>query len=316
MKMRILITGGFGFVGGRLGQHLQRVGHQVVLGSRTLHPKPDWLPEADIVCTEWNVPDTLERICSNVDIVVHTAGMNAQDCSSDPVAALEFNGLATARLVKAATNKGVKRFIYISTAHVYSAPLTGEINETTCLRNLHPYAATHRAGEDALFGLLENENMKGVVLRLSNAFGSPAHKDVNCWMLLVNDLCKQAVQSGKITLRSSGLQIRDFISMKEVCRVVEYIICCDLVCCQSNVFNVGSGMSQSVLDMAKLIQQRCKTILGSEIELHRPEPRVGEKLQYLKYCTDGLSEIGFNFVVDQSNEIDKLLLFCHNIFYK
>ena len=138
--MRILITGGLGLIGGRLGQHLHQAGHQVILGSRNTCNPPDWLPQAEVAETDWKVDSSLEQICNGVDVLIHAAGMNAQDCVADPVAALEFNGLATARLLASAICAGVKRFIYLSTAHVYASPLVGTINEDTCPRNLHPYA--------------------------------------------------------------------------------------------------------------------------------------------------------------------------------
>lgn len=71
----------------------------------------------------------LEQICVGVDAVMHMARMNTQDCAADPVAALDFNALATARLLRAAVRQGVKRFIYISTADVNGNPLNGVITE-------------------------------------------------------------------------------------------------------------------------------------------------------------------------------------------
>ena len=100
--MRVLVTGGFGFVGARLGVHLQRRGHEVILASRTEDRSPDWLPQAHALRIDWHDGGSLERCCRGVDAIVHASGMNAQECSSDPVAALEVNGVLTARLAAAA----------------------------------------------------------------------------------------------------------------------------------------------------------------------------------------------------------------------
>ncbi len=307
--MRILITGGHGFVGGRLGQHFHQVGHQIILGSRALTGRPDWLPHAEVAQIDWHDSRALEQICGGVDVVIQAAGMNAQDCAADPVAALEFNGLATARLLGAASRAGVKRFIYLSTAHVYASPLVGRITEDTCPRNLHPYATSHLAGENAVLSISQRGQIEGIVLRLSNAFGAPLHKDVNCWMLLVNDLCMQAVQNGKIVLRSSGLQQRDFIAMTEVCRVVEHLSCRDFDAPVPNVFNLGAGKSQSVLEMAQLIQRRCRRVLGFEPELQRPEMGADERHERLEYRTDRLAKMDINVSLDNNNEIDSLLAY-------
>jgi UDP-glucose 4-epimerase len=308
--MRILITGGFGFIGGRLAVHFEQAGHQIVLGSRNPVSSPARLTQAEVVKTDWNDGRALEQICSGVDMVLHAAGMNAQDCTADPVAALAFNGVATARLVAAAIRAGVKRLVYLSTAHVYASPLRGTITEETCPRNLNPYATSHLAGENAVFSASQQGQIQGIVLRLSNAFGAPVHKDVNCWTLLVNDLCKQAVQTRKLVLQSSGLQQRDFISMTEVCRVAEHLAVGHGASMQASILNVGAGVSQSVLEMAQLIQQRCVQILGFEPVLQRVQGEVDEQHKRLIYQVSRLAEINFNVCPDNIKEIDQLLNFC------
>lgn len=308
--MRVLITGGFGFIGGRVAQYLLQAGHQVVLGARNPGCSPAWWPQAKVVTTNWHDVHALAQICDGVDVAIQAAGMNAQGCAADPVAALEFNGLATARLVAAATRAGVKRFIYLSTAHVYASPLIGTITEDTCPRNLHPYASSHLAGENAVLSASQRGEIEGIVLRLSNAFGAPVHKDVNCWMLLVNDLCRQAVQTRKMVLHSSGLQQRDFIALAEVCRVVGHLSICASNIAMPSVFNVGSGLSQSVLEMAKLIQWRCKVVLGFEPEIQRPEAGANERHEMLVYRPERLAKIGEAPKLENNIEIDCLLEFC------
>lgn len=309
--MRVLIAGGFGFVGGRLGQHLQQVGHQIVLGSRRARKAPDWLPQADVVTTNWTDALALEQSCIGVDTVIQAAGMNAHDCAADPVGALEFNGLATGRLVAAASRAGVKRFVYLSTAHVYASPLTGRISEDACPRNLHPYATSHLAGENTVLSANQRGQIEGIVIRLSNAFGTPVNKNVNCWMLLVNDLCKQSVKTRKMVLHSSGLQQRDFISMLEVCRVMDHLVSCELVPGPFTIFNVGSGVSRSVLEIAQLVQQRCKSVLGFEPDLLRNAEEADEKNERLEYRVERLKKMGLTMGCCNNIEIDDLLRFCY-----
>lgn len=315
MTLRILITGGFGFVGGRLAVHLAQAGHQVILGSRNAINPPDWLPQAEIAQIVWADDRALEHSCDGVDVVIQAAGMNAQECAADPVSAIEFNGVATARLVRAASRVGPQRFIYLSTAHVYTSPLVGTITEETCPLNLHPYATSHLAGEHAVLSASQRGHIEGIVLRLSNAFGAPMHKDVNCWMLLVNDLCKQAVQTGRLMLKTSGLQQRDFIGMTEVCRVAEHFSVGHSESKPTGVFNVGAGMSQSVLEMAQLIQQRCLRVFGFEPLLQRVQEEVNEQHPKLTYQADKLAALGINFNgLDNKKEIDSLLHFCNSAF--
>jgi UDP-glucose 4-epimerase len=315
LTMRILITGGFGFVGGRLAAHLAQAGHQIVLGSRKAIGPPAWLLQAEVAQINWDDAAALERSCKSVDVVIQAAGMNAQDCATDPVAALAFNGVATARLVAAASRAGVKRIIYLSTAHVYASPLVGTITEETCPRNLHPYATSHLAGEHAVLSAGGHGHIQGIVLRLSNAFGAPMHKDVNCWMLLVNDLCRQAIQKRKLILYSSGQQQRDFIGMTEVCRVAERLAFGSGDVSQTGIFNIGAGVVQPVFAMAQTIQQRCLQVLGFEPELQREQDRAKDPFAPLTYRTDRLDAMGLKLDgVNNLDEIDHLLRYCNTTF--
>ena len=308
--MRVLITGGFGFVGGRLAQHLQQLGHHVVLGTRSVPRFSDWgLPEASVAVVDWANIAALKTICDGVDVVIQAAGMNARACEAHPLRALEVNGLNTARLLEAAIAVDVGRFVYLSTAHVYASPLTGSISENTCPRNLHPYATSHLAGENPVLRAGLEGSIQGLVVRLSNAFGAPVHQDVDCWNLLVNELCKQSVETGQINLRSSGSLQRDFIPMTEVCRTFERLCLPSIRIPQPGIVNLGSGVSQSVLKMAQLVQLRCKQVLGFEPDLHRPHG-LDERNESLYYGTDRLADMGIQVKADNRSEIDELLMFC------
>ena len=314
LKMRILITGGMGFVGGRLAVHLALLGHQIVIGTRNVAATPDWLPQAQVVQTIWTDDLALEHCCNGVDVLIHAAAMNSQDCIADPVSALEFNGVATARLTAAASRASVRKFIYLSTAHVYASQLAGTITEESFTSNLHPYATSHLAGENAVLGASENSQLDGTVLRLSNVFGPPVHKDANCWILMVNELCKQAIQTKKMVLRTSGIQQRDFIAMTNVCSIVEQFVNNNSRFLMSGIFNIGSGNTLSIFEMARLIQNRCKQLIGFEPILEKNEKCDVKTNQNLVYRPDKFAKFGFKINYENSMEIDSLLKFCSTAF--
>lgn len=301
--MRILIAGGLGYVGGRLARFLASdETHEVLIGSSRHITGTTHL--------NWSSQSALERCCENIDVIIHASGMNAEDSAKDPASALEINGVATARLLQAAIQKKVRAFIYFSTAHVYAAALTGTISEEMCTANLHPYATSHKAAEDILLAAHKTKNIQGVVLRLSNSIGAPVHKNVNCWMLLVNDLCREAVQYGTMTLRSNGMQERNFIPLNDVCIGVEKIITKDFSTYEQPLFNLGCTTSMSILAMAVKIQERCNVVLGFRPILKRLQDSGREKIQQLVFNVDRLAAIGCSFPGNYDNEIDELLLFC------
>jgi UDP-glucose 4-epimerase len=314
MKHRILVTGAMGFVGGRVAQSLAKHGDvRLTLGSRTAQANPDWLPSAQIVAMDWRSPQSLTLACDGIDTLVHLAGMNDTDCLRDPVAALEVNAVNTARLMQAAKVAGVKRVIYFSTAHVYGPSLVGKIDEFTLPKGRHPYATSHRAAEDVVLAAA-NENMDSIVLRLSNGFGVPAHSAVNAWMLLMNDLCRQAVTLRSMTLRSTGIQRRDFITLEDVSRVVAHMVDLPNTKVGDGVFNVGSGKSLRVIDMVELIQIRCTEVLGYTPEIVRPQPAESDESPNLDYRVDRLLSTGFKLSGNPDLEIDGILSMCNESF--
>ena len=317
MMRRILIPGGLGYLGGRLAQFLASYeNYEILLGSRRQLSPPLWLPNASVVETPWDSLAGLEKICSDVDMIVHLAGMNSQDCASNSAIALEVNAVATARLLQAATRQKVKRIIYLSTAHVYGSPLKGVISEETLPVPVHPYAFSHRAGEDVVLASHESDKIEGVVVRLSNAYGAPVSKNANCWMLLVNDLCQQVATLGKLVLHSSGMQRRDFISMHDVVRGIKHFMELPSDKFGSSLFNLGGEAPYRVIDLAELIVARCEAVLGFKPEIERPEPKHGEDSLELNFQIDKLKETGFCLSGDVENEIDITLKFCHEAFGK
>jgi len=250
--MNILITGGFGYIGGRLAQAiLANTEHQVILGSRKSQKIPSQLLGASSVITQWDSFESLENIMRGIDVVVHASGVNAQDCENDPNVAFEINGVATSNLLKAGIKQKVKRFIYLSTIHVYGSPLGGRITENSPTVGTHPYATSHLAGENSVLMESKKGNIEGIVVRLSNAFGAPVHNNVNCWMLLVNDLCRQAVSHQKLLLNSSGKQRRDFVSLTNVCNAIIYLAECNLEKVDSYLFNIGGNWAPSILEISE-----------------------------------------------------------------
>jgi UDP-glucose 4-epimerase len=312
--LRILVAGGRGFLGGRIAAHLAEAGHHIILGSRTQAAAPPWLPQAEPVVMQWDNSDALRESCKQVDIVIHAAGMNAKECAEDPVRAVMVNGVNTAGLVDAASAAGVKQFIYLSTAHVYCNPLVGNITEDTPVKNSHPYATSHLAGEQAVLMADARDELHGVVMRLSNGFGAPMAPEANCWMLLINDACRQVIAQGSIKINSNGVSLRDFVPIAVVCETVQWFSECARIASNRGVFNVGSGVAQSVLDVIGLVQKRSEVILGFQPKIFKAIGDSDFQPAPLRYQIERLPPFGTGVNVLKVAEIDRLLLFCQSMF--
>jgi UDP-glucose 4-epimerase len=309
----ILITGGLGYLGGRLAEQLLQVGYlEIALGtSRVNADVPHELRKCRIINIDLLDDVSLDKACKGIKIIIHLAALNAQACARDPEKALMINGLGTLKLLQAAIRQGVSKLIYFSTAHVYGSPLIGEINEKTLPRPVHPYAITHRLAEDYVIEESRKGNIEGVVLRLSNAVGAPLDSSVNCWMLLVNDLCRQAVQDNELVLHSSGLQQRDFISIGDVAKVVGLMVDMHQGRNSEEIYNLGSGKSISVIEVARLVVERYKNQSGISIEIKVNNETAIIETTKLEYQIGKISSVVcFGNKTTLEQDIDKTLEFC------
>ena len=310
-RRKVLITGGTGYIGGRVAQKLvTRADINITLGSRIAQEPPEWLPSVGMSIIDWNSFQSLLDATKDIETIIHLAAMNEIDSASNPVGALQTNALYTASLLEAAKANKVSRFIYLSTAHIYGAPLFGYIDELTLPRPVYPYASSHRAAEDSVLAAHDQKKLIGVVLRLSNGFGVPTHPDVNRWTLLVNDLCRHAVTQKKLVLRSAGLQRRDFITLSNVARVFSHMLDLNNEKVGDGLFNVGGSWAPRVIDMVELIQQRCSVVLGFTPEIVNLKKEIGEKTLNLDFRSDKLFQTGFELMGNVLDEIDETLLFC------
>ncbi len=315
MSQKVLITGGFGYVGGRVAQALASKGFEVYLGTRQGNRQvPPWLPQARVVGLDWGSMQALTQTCSGMEQVVHLAAMNEHECLQDPILAMEVNGVASVRLLQAAMTADVRRFVYFSTAHVYGAPLVGRIDEQTLPRAQHPYAITHKVAEDFVLAAHNQKRIEGLVMRLSNGFGAATHASVNRWTLIGNDLCRQAVQQRKLVLKSSGLQWRDFVTLHDVGAAVAHLSGLDRGQIGDGLFNLGGEAPLRMIDIAQRISARCQAVLGFQPVLERPPPAAGEEYPTLDYRIDKLKATGFVPTGSVDDELDATLRLCAKAF--
>jgi len=309
----ILITGGLGYLGGRITHNLFRLGQPIRIGcSRQKPVLPKALKSCEVAQLNLDDSRSLNMACDGVKTIVHLAGMNSEMCKANPAKALMVNGMGTLNLIKAATEKGVKNFIYFSTVHVYGTPLNGILDETSILRPIHPYSITHRLAEDYLLEAISCGKMMGSVLRVSNAIGPPLTKEANCWMLVVNDLCRQVVRVKKMIFLSDRECKRDYIAIAAICNTVFSLIANDKLNdkCNGEIINITSGISTSLDELSKKISKRCKVVLGftPQIEFHNSFNKISSEIQVIS--NKKAKELGIQLESNLTNEIDNLLLSC------
>jgi UDP-glucose 4-epimerase len=266
--VKILITGATGYVGGRLLSFLLSQGHEVIGVSRRDVGTPIGWPTAaplfKLNALELDAKSL--ELFQNVDVVIHLAAANEIRSAEYPDEAMLETGGGTRRLVEASISQGVRRFIFLSTVHVYGNPLAGNYTEASIPYPAHPYAISHKVGEDYLYAAHSAKKIEGISVRLSNSIGAPAWSSVDRWTLVGNDLTRQAITTGQIIIKSPN-QWRDFIAMKDVCAGINILTHTDQNNLGNGIFNLSGEMPLRIIDLAERIATSVKKVTGSSVEV-------------------------------------------------
>tara|TARA_Y100001970_G_scaffold149329_1_gene183216 strand:+ start:22708 stop:23649 length:942 start_codon:yes stop_codon:yes gene_type:complete len=304
----ILITGGSGYLGARLAKFLTEVrGQKVIIGlRRNSSSLIDQIPNCEFETFDLTDQSSLDDLLKGVSHVIHLAALNAQQSFDDPNLAERVNVEGSSKVVKASIKNRVKRIIYFSTAHVYSSPLKGLIEENITPQNDHPYAITHLKAEHEIKKLLKGTMTKHTIFRLSNAVGAPLIKETNCWMLVINDIVKQLIEKDEIVFTSDRKTERDYIAISEICEVVNQVIS-DENERYEGMFNLGSGTSLSLESIAELVSKRAKKILNKDITITFPKDAIESDFK-LNFSINKINNTGIRIMPDLTKEIDHLLI--------
>ncbi len=261
-KCRVLITGGAGYLGGRIGDFLSQSGYDVYLGSRNSFSQ-NILTSCSKVVTNWQDSDL--KFCNGFDVILHAAGMNAKSSSEHHEEALRVNGKLTEKLIEKSSKYGCKRFFFLSTVHVYKSPLIGTFDEESKTSNIHPYASSQSYGEMALIKALKNKSIAGAVLRLSNCFGYPANTSNECWNLVLNEFIRSAFLYGKISINGNCYSKRDFLPITALNGILLQIL--EKQEPIPEIINISSGKSRNLLEVAINVSDIVSRHTGKKVKV-------------------------------------------------
>ena len=314
--LNILITGGLGYLGGRIADYLKRHRPEstIVLGtSRKIAKVPDWAKPFQIAQLNILNPASIKKAVQNgIHAIIHLASLNEHDSFNNIESAWETNALGTQALLSTTSQNQISKFVYFSTFHVYG-DCKDEITENSPTRPYHPYAATHRASEDMVRFYQHYKNMDTLTLRLSNGFGYPMSSEVNRWTLVFNDLCRQAMTLGKMVVKSSGQQRRDFISLHDVAAAVDHFLFQIPDDWGDGLFNLGGNCSLSIIDVANKISSVFKKKYGSTIPIEILKKDDGRTHYPVRFNIDKLKKTGFCLSGNMEKEIEQTLSLCENL---
>ena len=146
-------------------------------------------------------------------------------------------------------------------------------------------------------------------MRLTNSYGSPKYVDSTKWYLVLNDLVKTAFKQKEITIQSNGESSRDFLWMGDVCSVTEKLL---HVNCENETFNLSSGKSMKVIDLALMIKNIYAKRYNKDIKIKINKNDTNQYPFVEVNNNKLLKQIEFNFTNHMIEEINNIFSLLEN----
>jgi len=288
--MKVVITGASGYIGARLSLFLSSIGHDVTaVCSKKIPQKKGWTEIiSKFIIGDIRDSKTIDAICNEkADAIIHLISLDHHDSEGNPDFVSQVNVQSTWNLLDKNVANELKKFIYFSTIHVYGKNQLGSVKETQNVTPFNVYGLTHALSEEICNYYNRKTNIACTNIRLSNSYGEPVFFDAKCWSLIVNDLTKSAFVNKRITLKSDGSAIRDFIHFSDVCKGVE-ILLLDENSRTENTMHFSSSNSITMLDVAVAVKEVYKQKYNEDVPIFINE---NEEWVAAKKTTEGANEI-------------------------
>ncbi len=295
--MRLLVTGGAGFIGSHfvrrqvksgLWQSVTVLDALTYAGIRANLAECEANPQFSFVHGNITDHDLVNTIMAKVDVVVHFAAESHVDRSLlNPQLFVETNVLGTHTLVHAAHKYGVKQFIHISTDEVYGSVVNGDSIESDNLDPRSPYSASKAASDLLVLSYYSTYDLDVRVTRCTNNYGSNQFPETIIPLFITNLL-----RGKQLPLYGDGKNVRQWINVEDHCRGIELVIERGRA---GEIYNLGSGNEYRNIDLTKLIltaMDRDKSAIEFVAD------RAGHDLRYSLDYSKAISELGYQPQVD------------------
>ncbi len=278
--MKILVTGGAGFIGSHLIERLLAMGQSVrVLDNLSTGKRANLPAHALLEFVQGDVGDnaTVVAAIQGVQAVVHLAAVASVQASiDDPLATHRSNFDGTLNLLEAARAAGVERFLYASSAAVYGDTSALPVAEDTPLNPLSPYAADKLAGEHYLRYYFNKHGLKGTAFRFFNIYG-PRQDPSSPYSGVISIFVERLRQGAPVTLFGDGRQTRDFVYVGDLADLLAASLSRPALA--GRVVNVGTGVESSLLQLLEVLE----SLSGRAIERRHAAARIGD---IVRSCAD------------------------------
>ena len=292
--MKMLITGGAGFIGSHLCDKYTKEGHTVLcldnFMSGNLTNVRHLLDNRNFKLLKGDVRDfdLLEKIIRDVDVVFHLAAqIHVERSYVEPKLTYEINVMGTQNILEVARIHDAKRVIYASTSEVYGSAQYSPIDEQHPLNAPHPYGASKIAADRMCYAYIHTYGMNISIVRLFNIFG-PRQRDIG-YGGVISIFTRRILSNMPPIIYGDGRQTRDYTSVEDAVRAYDLVLNHNEPITEP--INFGSGREESILDLANMLI----ALAGKkgDIKPVHVEPRLGEVKRLIANATKAKKLLGW-----------------------
>ncbi|MCX6966494.1 MAG: SDR family NAD(P)-dependent oxidoreductase [Verrucomicrobia bacterium] len=307
--MKILVTGGAGFIGSNLVERLLAEGHAVEVVDEFNDFYDPQIKRANLAAVAGRVAvhesdirdaDAVNRIVSagHFDAIIHLAARaGVRPSIKEPKLYIEANVIGTFNLLEAARQAGVKRFINASSSSVYGVLKTAPFHEGLCLnQTISPYAATKLAAEQLCSNYSHLYGMRTVSLRFFTVYGPRQRPD-----LAIHKFTKLIHEGRSIDQYGDGSTRRDYTYIDDILQGI--IACLTYEGPLCDVFNLGESQTTTLSELIAAIE----TALGKKAIINRLPEQPGDVPLTYADITKSREQLGYRPVTKISEGIPKFV---------
>jgi UDP-glucose 4-epimerase len=269
--MKILVTGGAGFIGSHIAEYFAEAGHEVRILDNISTGSLKNIPRCEnIEFIKGDICDssTVEKAVSDIDYVFHEAALVSVPLSCEkPAEAFYINTLGTLKILQACVKAGVEKFVTASSAAVYGNNPVLPKREDMYPEPASPYAISKLDLEYLARMFYESHGLRTTCLRYFNVYG-PRQDPKSPYAAVIPIFMERAKAGKDLVIYGNGLQSRDFVHIKDVVRANAAA----LEHGDGQVYNVAMGKSITVLELA----ERIINLTGSSSKIIHAAPRAGD----------------------------------------
>lgn len=293
--MRILVTGGAGFIGSHLTEKLVELGHEVVVLDDLSTGREENLAHLmdSITFVKGSITDTalLARVMEGVQVVFHQAALGSVPRSvEDPRTTHDVNITGTFNVLMAAREAGVRRVVYAASSSAYGDTPTLPKVETMLPTPLSPYAVSKLVGEYCCQVFTRVYGLETVSLRYFNVFG-PRQNPHSQYAAVIPKFITAALKGEPLTVFGDGEQSRDFTYIDNV--VQANLLAMESPQAVGKVYNVACGGRYTLNELIRQLE----AIIGRQLEVEYLPPRPGDVKHSEASIVEAQRDLGYQVLV-------------------